>query len=254
MPDLKKSPAADIALFKPTIWFVLNFFKKTIRAEKIAASVCLFFLLVPHVLAASNLLENPGAEVGNLSGWTVVNGGSGWSVTTSPVYEGSKSFIASYNWGKLSQEIDLVSRGLTESVLDSQPEVNYSTFVRALTGFKTGCDTDPYSFKIELRNAGHTAITSFDTGNQNASSTWTEISGSFNGYGTGLRYIYFEQRGSDCEFWLGNYGSIFDNASLSLDISNSVPDIGDYFFMGTLSAIAWLLWKEKLLLPECFAV
>jgi hypothetical protein len=56
--------------------------------------------------AVLNLLTNPGAETGDMSGWNILqNGGNGWAVQTGG-YEGSQTFVTSYAWGKRSQTVD----------------------------------------------------------------------------------------------------------------------------------------------------
>ncbi|HVY67959.1 MAG TPA: LamG-like jellyroll fold domain-containing protein [Patescibacteria group bacterium] len=163
------------------------------------------------------LLANPGAETINFNGWNLTNSGdSGFGVNgnLSWVHSGSYSFVSSYDWDTMSQEIDLLAKGYTAAGLDSQPIINASDFVAG--HWPNGADL--YDVKVELRDASHNAIASFDTGQQTAAGdqVWTQISHTFTAYGLGVRYIYFEQDGRDAEFWAGNYGAAFDDASVTI--------------------------------------
>lgn len=185
---------------------------------------------------AANLLSNPGGEAGSLTGWSVTNGGSGWGVSGGSYrYEGDRSFIASYAWGTLSQTINLVSAGFTAEYLDTAPQIDASTYVAATTGWKAGCTTDPYSFKVELRNGSGGVIASYNTGAQNATATWAKVGQTFTGYGAGVRTIYFEQRGADCEYWGGDYGVLFDGAWLS--VANNITTYNLNYSAGTGGSI-----------------
>jgi methionine-rich copper-binding protein CopC len=165
--------------------------------------------------ALTNLVTNPGAETGNFNSWTKVDGGSGWFVSGFR-HSGTYSFLSSYEWGTLSQEIDLVAAGYTGGALDAQPQINFSTW---LAGYDSGSGTnDPYSVTVELRDASHAVVTSYATGDQTANGTWTEISRTFTSYGTGVRYVYVQLRGKDSSWWAGNYGTAFDDTAVSIGV------------------------------------
>lgn len=169
-----------------------------------------------------NLLENPGAETGDLSGWTIIaDGGAGWNVRGSG-YEGSHSFSTSYNWCKRYQEIDLLANGYTEAELDATPLVIVGEW---FAGYGSEWDdprhhNDYCYLKVELRDENHTVINSYDSGVfQTSNGTgwygpWEQRSHTFSGYGSGLRYVYFEDGGKDREYWAGRYGPALDAASL----------------------------------------
>jgi uncharacterized repeat protein (TIGR01451 family) len=160
-----------------------------------------------------HLLANPGAETGNLSGWMILqNNGNGWATTTDTPHMGSRSFVTSYGWDTRYQEVDLLAEGYSAAYLDSAPEVDAGEWIR---GFNCGggCNpADTYYIHVELRDASHAPIASWDTGMQTATSIWTEYAHTFSGYGSGLRYIYFEDGGRDVEYWWGNYGAQMDDA------------------------------------------
>ncbi len=175
-----------------------------------------FFRLAPSAQAAINLLTNPGAETIDFRGWNLTNTfDDGWWITGGDyAHSGLYSFISSYNLDTMSQEIDLLAKGYSASALDNEPSVTASTFV---AGHWPNA-SDAYRVVIELRDENHDVIDSFDTGAQNAAGDhiWTEISHTFTDYGSGLRYIYFRQEGDDAEFWAGRYGTVFDDASLTI--------------------------------------
>jgi hypothetical protein len=221
--------------------------KKT--ALIVLAAIVIVSVFTVNAVAAQNLLTNPGAETGDMSGWTIIaNGGNGWS-TRGSGYEGTHSFSTSYNWCKRSQEIDLLAKGYTEAQLDATPIVNVGEW---FAGYGSAWD-DPnhhrdYCYlKVELRDVNHNLIDSYDSGVfQTKNGTgwygpWEQRSHTFSGYGSGLRYIYFEDGGDDWEFWNGHYGPALDAASVTITVPVSVPamtPIGILALVGLLSIIA----------------
>jgi ketosteroid isomerase-like protein len=169
-----------------------------------------------------NLLTNPGAETGNMSGWNILqNGGNGWAVQTGG-YEDSQTFVTSYDWGKRSQTVDLVAKGYSTTVLDQAPTINISEWFR---GIEPNTADKSY-LKVELRDAGGNVIASFNSGELTAKSDWQQISHTFANYGAGVRYVYWEDGGKDTEYWAGHYGTQIDGASLTLTVpSNSPPTV-----------------------------
>lgn len=172
-------------------------------------------LNIHPALALTNLITNPGAETGNFNSWTKVDGGSGWFVSGFR-HSGTYSFLSSYEWGTLSQEVDLVAAGYSGGTLDAQPQINFSTWIAGYDSWSGS--NDPYSVTVELRDASHALVTSYATGDQTATGTWTEIGHTFTGYGTGVRYVYVQLRGKDSSWWSGNYGSAFDDTAVSIGV------------------------------------
>ncbi len=172
--------------------------------------------------AYTNLIANPGAETGNFSGWTKVDGGSGWGIS-GLAHSGSYGFTSSYEWGTLSQTLDLVGSGYAASTLDAQPTIDFSTWVAGFDSFSG--TNDPYSVTVTLQDASHNPITTYATGDQTASGSWANITHSFSSYGTGVRYVYVELRGKDSSWWLGQYGATFDDTSLTLATETTPPTI-----------------------------
>lgn len=66
--------------------------------------------------APGNLLQNGGAETGDLTGWQVINGGKGWALVEGIF--GKSSFVGSWDLGWLTQEVDLLSHGLSAASID----------------------------------------------------------------------------------------------------------------------------------------
>jgi hypothetical protein len=177
----------------------------------------------PVFAAGTNLLTNPGAEAGNFTGWSVTNGGSGWGIS-GYTHSGSNAFVSSYNWGSLEQEVDLNAAGYSASTMDAQPTIDFSVYV---SGFNGGSGSnDPYQVIFQLRNASHGVVASYDSGALTATSGWVQTANSFSGYGTGVRYVYVKLLGKDSSYWGGQYGSVFDDASVIVNApTDSTPPV-----------------------------
>lgn len=176
-----------------------------------------FFCFSHAALAAYNLVRNPGAETVDLRGWSLTNAGdNGWSIAGSgDAHSGEYSFLGSFNLDTMSQEIDLVNGwGYTAAALDAQPSITASAW--AAGHWPNGADT--YRMVVELRDASHGVVASYDSGTQTAAgiAVWSNITRTFTSYGTGVRYIYIRLEGNDAEFWAGNYGTVFDDVSVTI--------------------------------------
>jgi len=172
-----------------------------------------------YVTVGQNILTNPDAETGDMSGWTIIaNGGDGWKVDEygSGPYEGTYSFRTSYEWCKRSQEVDLLAKGYTEAQLDTAPTVCAKEWFGQANPYCKG----RYYLKVELRDEDHNAIASWDSGvhwttwRGSGPASWDQLSHDFSGYGPGLRYIYWEDGGTDEKWWKWWYGAKLDAASL----------------------------------------
>ncbi len=170
-------------------------------------------------LQGSNLVTNPSAATGDLSGWTVsANGGNGWGITGTS-QEGINGFITSYDWDRKYQLIDLQANGYSTEDLDSAPDIYASEWYLGIAN-----TSDSYYFRVELRDASQSVIDSFNTGTLTASGSWQEVSHTFSGYGAGVRYIYVEHGGKDAEYWAGHYGAVIDNTQIIVDLPENQPD------------------------------
>lgn len=176
-----------------------------------------FFSLSHVASAAYNLVRNPSAETIDLRGWSLTNAGdNGWWIAGSDyAHAGVYSFLGSFNLDTMSQEIDLVNGwGYTAAALDAQPSITASAW--ATGHWPNGADT--YRMVVELRDASHGVVASYDSGTQTAGGigVWSNLTRTFTSYGTGVRYIYIRLEGNDAEFWAGNYGTVFDDVSVTI--------------------------------------
>lgn len=173
--------------------------------------------------AATVPLTNPSAETGTLTGWTAVDGGDPWLVVDGFAHTGSKSFLSSYLDGTLNVVVDLLAEGYTTEQLDAAPEITAGVWV---AGFDAGSGTDDhYDFELELQGAGHGAIITHFFGDQRATGTWTQISRTLSDYGPGLRYISITATGRDSAFLAGNYGTAFDDFTLTVGGGGTPPSV-----------------------------
>jgi hypothetical protein len=196
----------------------------------------------------SNLLVNPGAETGNMNGWTITaSGGNGWAVGfDSLVHSGSYSFSTSHGWDTRYQTVDLLAAGFTTAELDTAPDITFSEWMASRPD-----DGGQYYLNFELLGADDNPadpIASYSFGSQSspivlsAGSGWFQESYTFSDYGTGVRYLYFEDGGSDVNGWGGNYGTHFDDASVL--VAQPVPEPSTLALAG-LSGLSLLLFCRR---------
>jgi hypothetical protein len=172
--------------------------------------------------AQTNLLFNANGEAGDMTGWNIdQNDGNGWYVGTGyggPLSGSTNPFDTSYGWDVRSQTIDLLAAGYSTDFLDSAPTVSITDWVNAyiVDGF--------YFMNVSLEDADQNVIASWSNGSQESplsigsGAGWTQITGSLDNYGSGLRYIVFQDGGRDSTGWAGNYGAEFDGSSVSFGI------------------------------------
>jgi len=224
---------------------------KTKKTALIVLAATLFVAVFSvNAVAAQNLLENPGAETGDMSGWTIKPEdpeiGETWGVRDGG-YEGNHSFSTSYRWCKRSQEIDLLAKGYTEAQLDAVPTISAEEW---FAGYGSVWDNKSHHrdycyLNVELRDRYHHAIASYDSGVFQTSpgsgwfGPWEQRSHIFSGYGSGLRYIYFEDGGKDREYWAGQYGPALDAASVT--IAAQVPEYNVFGLLALLGILAVVL-------------
>ncbi len=166
--------------------------------------------------SCTNVLANPGAEAGDMSGWTIdVNGGNGWQAgnNAGDVHSGSYYFATSYSLSSRHQMVDL-TQFLTVVQLDAAPAISAGEWVHT-----RGDQGGQYYILIQLLAAdGTTVIASFNDGTQTgltqlpAGTPYQLVSTTFTGYGAGVRFLRFEDGGRDIAGWAGNYGTHFDDA------------------------------------------
>ena len=61
----------------------------------------------------------------------------------------------------------------------------------------------------------------------------------FSGYGSGLRYIYFEDGGKDREYWAGQYEPALDAASVTIAVQ--VPEYNVFGLLALIGILAVVL-------------
>lgn len=199
----------------------------TISLGRIFSLCCVFAwgfgMHVSTAQAATIPLTNPSAETGTLTGWTAVTGGDPWLAVSGFAHTGSSSFISSYLNGTLNIVVDLLAAGYTTEQLDAAPEITAGVWV---AGFDGGSGTDDhYDFELELQGAEHGAMITHSFGDQQTTSTWTQISRTLSEYGAGLRYISITATGRDSISWAGNYGAAFDDFTLTVGGGGTPPYI-----------------------------
>lgn len=164
-----------------------------------------------------NLLVNPGAEEGATNGWTILqNGGDGWSRAGSPL-EGNWAFITSFEWCRRYQLVDLVEKGFSPAYLDTAPGISVGE------SFKKQLPQDDYYYiRVSLLDADQNVVTTWEHGSATSpirisNTTWTVESYMFRDYFPGIRYVYFEDGGTDGEYWAGWYGARMDGAIVTVE-------------------------------------
>lgn len=163
--------------------------------------------VLKHILG--QVMNNASAELGNMSFWTIgTDTGNGW---IGGVIKGL-GFGISYTYGTKSQEIDLVAAGFSSALLDTIPTIRvgekFGNPPSGIDGFGNS------HIKVELRDVSHLPLASWNMGTagtgtpiSNAGSSTTIFKNQFNGYPIGVRYLYWEDGGSDNpRFWNGYFG------------------------------------------------
>ncbi len=188
----------------------------------------------------TNLLVNPGAEAGDLSGWTLT-ADMGGDASCSPTFigwapigldlpcptwnfngarSGNYCFGTSWWYETRNQPLDLLALGFSPAELDAAPQVQFSEWIRSRP------DQGAFYFvRFELLDSAQNVITAWEHGTPDdpvnwiqlpPGADWLEESQSFSGYGAGLRYLKFLDGGTDVAGWAGWYGAHFDDASAML--------------------------------------
>jgi hypothetical protein len=208
---------------------------RLVAGATISALSLIFFLSSP-VLADTNLVTNPGAE-SNGAGWTtILNSGDGMSYDFDGVVRsGTHSFQTSFGLDSISQRVDLVANGYPVQKLDFAPPITFSVWAAS-----RGDQAGRYYVKFTLLAAdGTTVLASTNFGDSGslisipAGTGWFQLSHTFSGYGSGVRYAYIEFGGRDQSNWAGHYGTHFDDASITVTPTvsggagaNSMPPSG----------------------------
>ncbi|XP_054318607.1 F-box only protein 27 isoform X2 [Pongo pygmaeus] len=164
-----------------------------------------------------NLIRNPCGQEG-LRKWMVQHGGDGWVVeenrTTVPGAPSQTCFVTSFSWCCKKQVLDLEEEGLWPELLDSgRIEICVSDWWGAR--HDSGC---MYRLLVQLLDANQTVLDKFSAvpdpipqWNNNACLHVTHV---FSNIKMGVRFVSFEHRGQDTQFWAGHYGARVTNSSV----------------------------------------
>lgn len=173
-----------------------------------------------------NLLANPNGLQPVTTGWNVlqVSGNSpGFGQVSGTGFLSTYGGCGNLRWNRKAQTIDLVALGFDPAWLDNAPalaiEETFRTVVdNAFCTYPSGNALDLYYLKVELRDANQTVIATVNWGSTSspllAPMAGVVHSHTFNGYGSGLRYIYFEDGGMDAGWWAGFYGTQMEHPSV----------------------------------------
>lgn len=177
--------------------------------------VLFFFFLSIYATAWSqtNLLNNPGAE-SYYDGWIKTDGGSGWNIFAQNPHSGNNFWASSYEYCSLSQTVDLLLAGFTESELDASPDILTGAYVRADI-YNGGT----YTIKVELLTANGTVDSTIYISNNESiveKTDWIYKPIVISSYGTGIRKISFTLIGKDQKWWGGQSGPAFDDTYIIL--------------------------------------
>eukprot|EP01132_Coremiostelium_polycephalum_P006147 gene6147-7657_t len=153
-----------------------------------------------------NLIENGSAEMGDFSGWDLERiSQDGWAVSNDGdgLYGKGRAFVASHKWCNMSTEINLLSKGFSESVLDQSPVIEFEFYYSG-----TGPNyNDELQVRFEIRDTNHVSIYTFESGLITATDKYQRYHKIFSYYPSGARYIYCDFDGKDVEQWAGNFGT-----------------------------------------------
>ncbi len=198
-------------------------------------------------VVTSNLLTNPGAEAGNLSGWTVLVGNA---MTDSGTFNpGINPFNGSFDFvggsanplGQVSQTIDLLGTGQV-SIADLDAGTTTADVTFWEQGLNQGSPSDNAAIKLTFLDAAGAILSSVSTLTVDShTGSWTKDAESFL-LPIGTRYITYtmlfqRNAGSDND-------SYIDDNLLTLTIA--VPEPGSLaLLLGGLPAIGLSVWRRR---------
>ncbi|XP_062587269.1 F-box only protein 6-like [Saccostrea cucullata] len=206
-----------------------------------------------------NLIQNPRA-LDKFNHWKIVkNGGDRFVVENKP--SGShplekftdikgpyKCWVTSYGMCEKHQTIDLLKEGCSPEVLDKiKPEIQVSEWYAA----RFDCKME-YHIKVKLLDAESKELDKWSFSDEKpAGRDWFQVEHIFTTYPEGLRYIKFQHKGKDRQFWAGHYGSKFTNASVRFNLQQrsvnavSTPQVSRSRYSSSSSEPEYDQWYEE---------
>jgi hypothetical protein len=139
-------------------------------------------LLVHASLLTGNLLTNPGAETGNLTGWTAA-GNTGAGVDNGSFDPGINPHTGSYDFyggpgngsplGTLSQTVSIITGGVTTGLIDAGTlSADVSFWVQSLN---QGAPSDEAYVQLTFLNASHGVIGQDETASVYSIGSWENV-------------------------------------------------------------------------------
>ncbi|XP_051018767.1 F-box only protein 27 [Acomys russatus] len=171
-----------------------------------------------------NLIRNPCGQEG-LQKWVVKHGGDGWAVENNrrpvPGAPAQTCFVTSFRWCRKKQVVDLQENGLWPGLLDSGGvEIVVSDWWGAC--HDCGCK---YRLLVKLLDAHHNVIDKFSATPEPIerwnNDTYHQVTHVFSNIRRGVRFVSFEHRGQDTQFWAGHYGARVTNSSVIVRVRQS---------------------------------
>ena len=168
-----------------------------------------------------NLLVNAGWEIDE-AGWDMADGGSGW-VRGPGLSAGSIAIYSSYEWCTHSQTIDLAAQGFSQAQLENAGTI--FTFNEWLAGDYM-VNGFAY-FTMELLDADGNVLATVSDGDSGtplsvaALQAWAQHPLSYTNAGMKpIRKVRVLGAGKDYPGWYGDYGPVFTEPSLLVDIGS----------------------------------
>jgi hypothetical protein len=137
------------------------------------------------------LLATTKSSINHINGWSILgNGGDGWKMNGE--WNGDKVYATSNKPCRKYKLVDLQKAGVS---VESQPALLVQEWYQGVSPKHSG----KYYLKVQLLDDKNNVVQSIETGELDATNKWTRISHIFYNYGTNVRYVYWEDGGSDVQ-------------------------------------------------------
>ena len=181
-------------------------------SESVSGNTVSLYLLPP-----GNLLLNGGAEAGDLSGWTVTNGGDAWLAASGDAPFGSRYFRGSYAWGYLAQTVDLLAAGISAADLDSAIPLHLGVFGIGWGFGDMSGKPDTIKLTVSYQDASGAELGTWASGDIGLEvGVWGSAATDSATYPVGTRKVVLTIGSTDGEYWAGNYGPTIDGGNVSV--------------------------------------